>query len=314
MGPLFELTRGRAFALAAVASCAFFAPIASANYASDFEALAGSAGGTVLTGQDGWFNPVAGSADYRVYTYAGNALAFPANATGGAQFIGGTSGGGTAFGRAQHNEAFPNPLNGIYTFQYDLCGGFGGTPPAVNNLGSFSIQPSSTNAPNGQLNHLFSWVTGQEGVRYNAFYTVYDFNGVADLAPGRQPGAQWGNLELRHWYRCTTVVDFTINQVIEVRIKDLVTNVETTFFPPGDWYLYGGAAGPGQIPTGFRCFAGGGLGNHVGFDNMNVQAGQSTPVLAGTWGGIKNAFLTEGGRRAATPAPTSSSPVWPNID
>jgi hypothetical protein len=123
----------------------------------------------------------------------------------------------------------------------------------------------------------------------------------------------------------TTIVDFNINRIIEVRIKDLTTNTTTSFIPP-DWYMHGGSAGPGQQPTGFRCFTGGGLGNHMGFDNLNVQPGAATPVLAGTWGGIKATFANGNGGRTMPAPPRSQetartaavsstpSPTWPRVD
>jgi hypothetical protein len=324
MRPLFEFRR--LAAVTSVVSCLFIATGASASYISDFESLSGSAAGTVLTGQDGWYNPVSGSADYRVYTYAGNAIGMPANPTGGAQFIGGSATSTTVFARGQHDEAFPNPVSGLYTFELDFCGKFTGTPPAVNNLGSFSIQPSSGTAANGQaIAPLFSWMPGFEGTFYRASYLAYDAAGAAMVAPGGLPGAAWDNLSLDHWYRATTIVDFNINRIIEVRIKDLTTNTTTSFIPP-DWYMHGGSAGPGQQPTGFRCFTGGGLGNHMGFDNLNVQPGAATPVLAGTWGGIKATFANGNGGRTMPAPPRSQetartaavsstpSPTWPRVD
>src|SRR5262245_33283646 len=65
----------------------------------------GSTAGTLLTGQQGWYVPVAGSPDYNVFTYAGNAPGLPVNTTGGAQFVGGIS-GGTVFARAQQDVNF----------------------------------------------------------------------------------------------------------------------------------------------------------------------------------------------------------------
>ncbi|MHC4910431.1 MAG: hypothetical protein ACYTF9_11995, partial [Planctomycetota bacterium] len=72
-----------------VASFAFCAS-ASAQYVSGHEAdtVTGSPEGTVVTGQDGFYNPVDVSWDGLVYTYDGNALGLPQNPNGGAQFVG----------------------------------------------------------------------------------------------------------------------------------------------------------------------------------------------------------------------------------
>src|SRR5687768_3974417 len=90
-----------------VALLAGAAGLANADFFANFEApgYSGSSAGVLLTGQDGWQLP-AGSVDHNVFTYAGNAPGFVANPNGGAQFISGTSQGGTLFSRAQHDHDF----------------------------------------------------------------------------------------------------------------------------------------------------------------------------------------------------------------
>ena len=59
----------------------------AAQYSTDFEAptFTGSAAGTGVNGQDGFYIPaVTGSIDASIYTYAGNTVGVPANANGGA--------------------------------------------------------------------------------------------------------------------------------------------------------------------------------------------------------------------------------------
>src|SRR5690349_11978910 len=92
---------------AVLAGWCTLAPPARADVAINFEppAYNASAAGTLLTGQQGWYVPVAGSPDYNAYTYAGNALNLPTNPTGGSQFVGGVS-AGTAFARAQQDVNF----------------------------------------------------------------------------------------------------------------------------------------------------------------------------------------------------------------
>ena len=53
--------------------------------AIDFETptYVGSATGTLLSGQDGWYNPIKGSTDWDVYTYADNAMGITSGSTEG---------------------------------------------------------------------------------------------------------------------------------------------------------------------------------------------------------------------------------------
>ena len=84
------MLRARALLVAAGAAMVM-ASAASAQFETEFEAptYPGSADGTVLTGQDGWYLP--SGIDQHVYTYTDNVLGLPANPNGGDQFIGGTS-------------------------------------------------------------------------------------------------------------------------------------------------------------------------------------------------------------------------------
>ena len=85
--------------------------VASAQYTSDFEAplYTGTANGDTITGQDGFYIPVAGSQDGLVYTYKGNALGLPQNPNGGSQFAGVTGGDPALpvpFARAQRDISY----------------------------------------------------------------------------------------------------------------------------------------------------------------------------------------------------------------
>lgn len=85
--------------------------VASAQYTSDFEKglYTGSAGGTVITGQDAFYIPVVDSQDGLVYTYTGNALGLPQNPNGGSQFAGVTGGAPALpvpFARAQRDISY----------------------------------------------------------------------------------------------------------------------------------------------------------------------------------------------------------------
>lgn len=239
----------------------------AASYSTGFEGptFVGSAAGTTMTGQDGWYLP--SGTDYKVYTYAGNVLGVVDNPAGGDQFAAGTGPGGTIFARAEHAEDWTT--DDVWTISYDAAALYGGLPPSANNLGSFSTQPSV--GAIGSFVHLFSWVDPTAATNFNAYYLNYDAAGVQVAQPGSIPGPEWSNLVLNHWYRFWTTFDFSSNLITEVGVVDLTTGIETTFSPSG-WYLSGGSAGAGA-PTinAFRLFAGGSVaGNTVAWDNLVV--------------------------------------------
>jgi hypothetical protein len=250
--------------------------LANAQYAADFEdpPFTGSPDGTIMTDQDGFYIPPdTVSTDFLVYTYAGNALGVPNNPGGdGDQFVAGTGPAGDTYARAQRDIDWGDTE--IWEVSYDVLALYLPDDPnvvAANNVGSFSIQPYDGAPGTSNYIHLFSWVTGQEGVLWQAFYMMYSAAGVADGQPGRSPGPEWENLILNNWYRFTTVIDWDTNLVVEVSITDLHTGAEATVDTSADeWYLGGGSAG-GTVPTGFRFFAGGGSpGNTVAFDNLSI--------------------------------------------
>jgi hypothetical protein len=273
----------------------------------DFEPpYAADPSGLPLNGQEFWYNPSPEmSVSFNVYTYAGNTLGLPANPTGGKQFAGGTGPGGGMFARSQHDKV--NGPGACWEYAYDFAAKFVGTPPALNNIGSFSKQP----LPNDYI-HLLTWVPGLEGVSYNAWYLAHDAAGVQFLQPGLSPGPAWDGLEVSHWYRATTIVDLASNRITEVRIKDLVTGTET-IVNPADWYLEGGVTGSTAPATSFRLFAGSPeVGNVAAFDNVELNSCDATPVAATTWGRIKDTFAPttrrEGTRQEDYPI------HWPPVD
>lgn len=233
-------------------------------------AYAGSATGTLLTGQNGWYVPIAGSPDANVFTYAGNSLGLPANPTGATQFVGGVS-GGTVFSRAQLDIPFTNSQ---WTFSTDVAHRYNGTLPTAQNLGSFSVAHPTLVAPNfRQLIGLHTWVDLNTATNWNMGYLVFDAAGVAIGAANvpQSPGAEWNNLLVDNWYRESWDVDFSTNQVMALRITNLTTGITTTANPVG-WFLAGGAAGTANpLPTAVRYFAGGAVGNVAGWDNLSVQ-------------------------------------------
>ncbi len=231
----------------------------------------GSAQGVVVTGQQGWYVPnVPGSTDQSVFTYDSNALGLPTNTFGELQFLGANV-TGSDLARAQLDFDFS--VASVWTASYDVAAGFNGTPPAMDFVGSFSLQDSLVAryfiAVNG-------WVPGMEGTQWIAAYIVFDAGG-GQIGP-LIPGPQWQNLAVNHWYRESTTFDFNSNSITVVSITDLDTGNTATFAPSG-WYLAGGAGGGGlPLPTGLRFFVGGGSpGNIQGYDNVLV-AGAAEPA------------------------------------
>src|SRR5688500_10798950 len=128
--------------------------------AIDFETptYAGSASGTLLSGQDGWYNPTAESTDWNVYTYADNAMGIVANpAGGGDQFAGGIALGLPGLARAQKDFAWSHAQ---FTIRYDVNHRFLGQI-AQQNLGSWSLQPSTTNIAGQDLHRWDDTFTAQ---------------------------------------------------------------------------------------------------------------------------------------------------------
>ncbi len=242
--------------------------MAGSALAIDFEnpPYNGSAGGTLLSGQDGWYLPPAGGTDYNVYTYAGNTLGVVANPGGGGdQFAAGRSGGTGAFGRAQKDYNWASAPG--FDVSYDVNNTYAGQPPATQNLASWSLQDSTTSRSFIALN---TWDDVNTAASWNVQFNVYDAAGVA--MNNQSPGAAWAGLTLNHWYRLTHRIDFTNNAVVSTTILDLHTNTSNTFNPT-NWYLTGGSAPTLPLPTGYRFFAGGTVaGNTNAVDNFSITA------------------------------------------
>jgi hypothetical protein len=241
--------------------------MAGSALAIDFEnpPYNGSAAGTLLTGQDGWYLPAAGGADWNVYTYAGNTLGVVANpGGGGSQFAAGRSLGANA--RAQKDFNWGSAPG--FDVSYDVNNTYSGQPPAVDNIASWSLQDSVTSRSMIALN---TWTDPNTATNWDVEFNVFDAAGVA--TNNLSPGAAWTNLTLNHWYRLTHRIDFTNNAVVSTTILDLHTGVSNTFNPTG-WYLTGGSAPTAPLPTGYRFFAGGTTpGNTNAVDNFTI-----TPV------------------------------------
>lgn len=248
--------------------------VANADVHIDFEGplYTGSAAGTIATGQDGWTLPA--GVDSKIFTYAGNAPGIALNAFGGEQFLSGTSQGGTSFARAQRNIDFS--AGGVFVMSYDFAAVFTGTAPSADNLGSFSLQDSVTAKSFIALNR---WIDNADpSLGWKAEYNVFDASGAA--LNNQIPGAAWSRLANNHWYRQTTVVNLTTNEILRVAIEDLTTGDVASVNPTG-WFVAGGAASARPMPTAVRFFMGGNAGNTMGWDNLDIVPAPGTLALVG---------------------------------
>ena len=256
--------------------------VAKAQHTSGYESptYVGSAAGTIITGQDGFYIPVALSQDGLVYTYAGNALGLPQNPTGQEQFVG-VTGGDTnlpePFARAQRDITYGDGSR-VWTASFDVAVTYVGQLPSADNIGSFSTQLfASPPDPAAQTYIcLARWSNPDTATNWNADYVWFNSAGTQLLESVPNPGFQ--NLLTNHWYRWCTSFNLDTNAVVEVSITDLTTGATTSHSPIGR-YMYGGTTGGATgPPTGFRYFGGsstdGAAGNTLAFDNLSVVQGQ----------------------------------------
>ncbi len=276
--------RIRMAAVAAVLAAAGAAQAQSYNF--ELPTYAGAAAGVIITGVDGWYVPlVANSTDGKVYTYAGNALGFPANPGGGDQFQGGTGTGPSLLARAQHDIIFA--AGGVWQVEYDFAGKWSGAAlPAVDNIGSWSLQDSATTRG---FQTLMTWGQTAVGPVPNAtlhtatatnFHHAIGYYAVAPFTATvfATPSPAWRDLLVNNWYHARIKWDFTASKVLECSIQDITGAgaVQTTDVSANNWYLRGGPASVVPLPTGMRLFGGGAvaaagsLANSCVFDNVSV--------------------------------------------
>jgi hypothetical protein len=145
----------------------------------------------------------------------------------------------------------------------------------VNNVGSFSLQPSTTAQ---SLTAVKVWATA--GSTYQSQYNVFNADGSA-LNSQMPYTAPLDVLTLNRWYHEEMTLDFTTHQVLKVSLTDLATSDTQTATPNG-WYLLGGANSTAPLPTAVRFFTGGANpGNVMAWDNLNIVPEPSTLCLLG---------------------------------
>jgi hypothetical protein len=254
------------------------------SYYTGFESpqVAASVGGTVITGQDGWYVPVAGSLDQKSFLYTGNTLGFTQNPVGGNQFLAGVS-TGVAVARAQQN--FPFGSSGQFTVAWDMAAQFGagGALPTAANLSSFSLNHSTlaAGAFRGFIS-LQNYVNPADPTQgFKVEFNVFNAAGVA--TNNQSPGTAWTSLQFNHWYRQYVTFDLTTNLVTQIVLLDLHTGIGT-FTSPVGWYLNGGTSTALPGPNAVRFFVGGSAGSTMGWDNLNIVPAPSALALLGLGG------------------------------
>lgn len=256
------------------------AAIVHADFTTGFEApdYSGSSGGVVVTGQQGWTMP--SGTDQKVYTYQDNALGFVQNPTGGDQFMAGRSPGSSVYARAEHGMDFSG--RDVWTMGYDIAALYDNTVTATDNIGSFSLQPSASAR---SFTAVDQWMDPATHNAWQINFIVCDAAGT-QYSAYQSPGDAWANLQLNHWYRMVTVVDFTTNKIASTTIYDLMAGTHSTFVPDA-WYLTGGASPSQPMPTAFRYFVGGNTaGNTVGVDNVSLVPEPATLLIVGAGAGL----------------------------
>ncbi len=277
------------------------------QYSANFEPPTYTAG-QVLTGQAGWYIPpaaqVPSSRDVDCVAYLNNPYGIVANPEGCANMAVGVS-DGTNLARAQQSINFS--AGGVWEFSFDFNGVFNSsaaTLPAVDNLGSFSLQysvavpPATT--PTRFFQTLMSW--GATACTLPDLTPLPNNTATADkfhLAIGHDvqfpaspavgnfmcPTATWSNLPVNHWYRVKVRWNFNTAQITQGSIQDLTlgTAAEVTDLTPFNWYLYGGQNSTYPLPSEIRLFGGGNSatpppGNIAAFDNVYVAPNSTTVV------------------------------------
>jgi hypothetical protein len=224
---------------------------------------------------------VVGSQDATVHTYAGNVYGFVTNPEGGSQFVVTRFGNGNP-SRAQ--RAFDFSQGDVFTVSFDFAGDrFGGSLPASNNIGSFSLQDSATSR---FFQTLYTWDDIATGNAMDANYVFFNSAGVQQA--NTVPGPAWDALNLNTWYRSSTTFSFATNQILSISIDNLHDAAPATVLDVSGmgWYLAGGANPTQPRPTDIRLF-GAGAGNNVnqmGWDNISIVPSPGAALAFGVLG------------------------------
>ncbi|QOJ00819.1 MAG: hypothetical protein HRU70_10065 [Phycisphaeraceae bacterium] len=265
------------------------------QYVQDFDGLLNG----YLTGQDGFFIPVAGSLDFSVANYNDAGLFnIPQNPTGGSKCIVGHAFGG--FARAE--RAFDWSASDHWLWAFDVyCVNTTGNPQS--NAGSVSVQPfgaAGTPLTRGFINLLYFDTNADPGTDVDVAWTYYRSDGTTDGGfynpdDARQtwPDGPFSDMRMGRWYRVEMNFAFSTGRIYRMAVRDLSTGSSCDeYFPTvdDDWHIAGGATQTAPngtpltaMPTAFRFFTGGGTtgeyGNLLAYDNVAFvpQAGPPEP-------------------------------------
>lgn len=260
-----------ALSIAAVAAVA----VCNAQFSDNFESQTASAGGTAMNGQNGWYiGPVAGSLDGFAYTYAGNTLGMASNATGGSKFAGAPSVNAATPVRMQHAVNLTN--TGTWQLAVDFNFNFSGVGPVANNLGSISLQPSTTN---NAFQTLYAYNNNEISGTPTSYRALFGFAPAAGgaLTLETDPGdPNWDHLTFNHWYHQTLTWNAATNQITQTTLTDMTAGGPTFTLSPTTWFLTGGQNNVlGQsLATDVRLFISGGNANSTnlgGYDNLSIS-------------------------------------------
>jgi hypothetical protein len=271
----------KGFVGAAVLFGGSVAALAQSSFSFEAPLYTGSAAGTVITGQDGWFVPAVGGEHGFVSTYSSNRFGIGVNPSGGAQFAVAQR-NNINFTRAQRAVQYgSNGTTGCVTVCYDFNGRFDSDEPfsdpngPANNLASVSVQQYPANG----CIFLHIWDDPNLGVDATHSLSVTGFFANGTQIAGRTiifPGSQFSNIPQNQWMRACIDMDLDTNAITRLEIGQVCAapidrDVVAVDDPNFGFYLGGGAAGVGPVNE-IRLFGGGGgtvgFGNTMAMDNL----------------------------------------------
>jgi hypothetical protein len=243
---------------------AIAAPLAGQghHYESSFEALAGSAAGTPVSGQDGFFVPQASPAriDGRIHTYAGNTLGIPQQPLGGSRFLACAS---SATNAAAAQRLLTVPFECEMHIEFDVCVRWlgAGAPPTIE-IGSMSLQPSGA-AITAELVARWPAGTTSPPTTWNADVRIGP--GAGTVVPVTHPAFQ--GLPVDVWHRWGATVDMRAGTYGELNLTNGQTGVRTLYpLPPGTAPL---CLVGSPLADSFRLESAGAGGTVIAFDRVS---------------------------------------------
>ena len=196
-------------------------------------------------------------------------MKIPQNPNGKAFFVACTGPGlvnnVATYGRTERKVAY---CGDKFTLGFDVLALFTGTGTSADNLGSVSLQSSSTDR---YFIALPRWST----VGSTWKMSTVQFNSTGGTVYS-DPSSSFQNLALNKWYRWEVDFDLKANTITELRLTDLSTQ-KTVKYQPTGWYLAGGASSTLPRPTALRLFAGTSsvAGNTLAFDNLSLTLNET---------------------------------------